>query len=112
MFVQTIFFILSIVSISCSKTNNSQQAQNGPVMTITDISNLEGNSGSTSFEFNVTLDKPSSKATTVTYSTQDGTAKSGDDYTSIANQTLAFQPNETSKKITVDVVADDIEESD
>lgn len=112
MFVQTIFFILCVASISCSKTNNTQQTQNGPVITIADMSNLEGNSGSTAFDFNVTLDEASSKTITVSYSTREGTAKSGNDYTSIANQTLTFQPNETSKKITVNVVADDIEESD
>ena len=110
--IRIVCYVVSLMLLSCNKTNSSQPVQTGPKITISDVSAGEGNNGTSSFEFNVSLGEASSKTITVNYSTADGTAKSGDDYTAITNQTLTFQPNETTKKITVNVIADDIEESD
>jgi beta-glucanase (GH16 family) len=107
-----IIFVLLLSLLSACKKNPGNQSQSEPVITISDASHPEGNSGTTAFQLNVTLDHPSSNAISANYSTADGTAKSGEDYTSVTNQTLTFQPNETSKQITIDVLTDDIEESD
>lgn len=110
-----IFFpFIVFVLFSCKKSSgdNSQPTNNDPAISISDVNLFEGNGDSTSFQFEITLDHPSSKIITVSYSTVDGSAKSGQDYAALTNKTLSFQPNETSKKITVSVVADDIEESD
>jgi beta-glucanase (GH16 family) len=49
---------------------------------------------------------------TIDYNTQDGTAISSSDYTAVIGQTLTFQPNETSKQITVTVNGDVVKETD
>ena len=54
--------------------------------------------------FTVTLSKASTKQVSVGYSTADGTAKAGTDYTA-AFGTLTFAPGQTSKTITVNVAA-------
>lgn len=81
-----------------------------PNLTINDISVTEGNSGTTSATFTVTMSKASTQAVTVTYSTQDGTAVSPADYLAATNQTLTFNPGETTKPLTIQVVGDTVHE--
>jgi len=109
-----IFLMVVLLTFSCKKStgDNSQRTQSNPSISISDVNLFEGNSDTTAFQFEITLSKPTSKVVTVNYSTGDGTARSGQDYVAISNQVLSFQPNETSKKITVKVITDDIEESD
>ena len=72
---------------------------------INDVSHNEGNSGTTPFTFTVTLDSASTKTVTIDFTTQDGTAKAGSDYTAKSG-TLTFAPGEKTKTITVDVHGD------
>lgn len=83
-----------------------------PKISIEDLSLFEGNGGTSIFQVQVRLDAASSRPVTVQYSTADGTAKSGEDYTAVTGQTLSFTANETSKIISLVVVADDIKEGD
>jgi hypothetical protein len=53
--------------------------------------------------FNVSLSAPSGRVVTVNYSTSDGTARAGRDYTATSG-TLTFQPGETTKTILVRVL--------
>ncbi|MEZ6125430.1 MAG: Calx-beta domain-containing protein [Planctomycetaceae bacterium] len=59
-------------------------------LSISDVTLAEGNSGTTLFTFTVTLDKAVDTALTVSFSTADGTALAGTDYTAIVDNTLAF----------------------
>jgi beta-glucanase (GH16 family) len=112
MLLKTLFPAILFTTLGCSKpSGGGGTVQSDPAISIDDVSAFEGNSGTSSFQFEVTLSHASSKTITVAYSTADGSAKQGQDYTAISNQTLTFQPNETSKTITVSVVADDIEEA-
>jgi hypothetical protein len=63
--------------------------------TITDATVTEGNAGTVSANFNVTLGAPSQSVVTVNYATADGTAISANgDYVAITPpQTLTFNPN-------------------
>ena len=61
-------------------------------------------------EFTVSLSRVASGPVTVTYSTADGTATSGSDYTGQANQMLTFAAGETQKTISVVTLDDAIEE--
>jgi hypothetical protein len=89
-----------------------------PVISISDVSHAEGDSGQTAFVFTVTLSKASSKQVSVDFATADGTATAGEDYAgqpggkdyiSQAGR-LTFAPGETAKTITVLVNGDtDIE---
>jgi hypothetical protein len=83
-------------------------------LSINDVTLPEGNSGTTSFGFTVSLSAPSTSTVTVKYATADGTATSHGkdaDY-SAAKGTLTFNPGETVKTITVLVNADTLVEPD
>jgi hypothetical protein len=72
---------------------------------------VEGNSGSTSFVFTITLSAPSWVPVTVDYATADWGATAGTDYQAVSG-TLTFQPGETTKTITVLVYGDTTYEGD
>jgi hypothetical protein len=82
-----------------------------PSISISDVSKLEGRNGSTLFTFTVTLSVPFATAVTVNYSTANGTATVGEDYTA-ASGTLTFAPGETTKTITIKVKGDQKREAD
>src|SRR5262245_56311826 len=105
-----VFPAFVLVTLSCSKSGGGNTTQNDPAISIDDVTIPEGNAGASSVQFNVTLSHASSKTVTVAYSTVDGSGKHDDDYTTISNQTISFAPSETSKKISVTIVSDDIEE--
>jgi hypothetical protein len=76
-----------------------------PVLRISDRTVTEGNAGTTSATFNVTLSAPSTQPVTVAYTTGNGSATAGSDYLA-ASGTLTFAPGETTKTITVPVIGD------
>jgi hypothetical protein len=80
-----------------------------PDFTISDVSKAEGNSGTTSFTFNVT--KEGAGAASVDYATQDWTAEEGSDYAANSG-TLVFASGDTTKEITVLVNGDTTPEVD
>jgi len=77
---------------------------------ITDVTAVEGNSGSTEFIFSVVLDTATAEPITVNYGTIQGTATQGSDFLITAG-TLVFAPGELSKTITVEVNGDTTTES-
>lgn len=82
-----------------------------PAVAIANATVAEGNSGTTPMAFTVTLSKPSSKTVTVGYSTANGTAPAGSDYTATSG-TLSFAPGTTSRKVSVAVLGDTAAEPD
>ena len=83
-----------------------------PSLSIDDVSQTEGDSGTTDFDFTVTLAAPpglpawaTGVPVTVDYATADGTAASGGDYTA-ASGTLTFNPGQTSKTVSVSVIGE------
>jgi hypothetical protein len=82
-----------------------------PAITIGDRTIVEGNDGTLSMVFTVTLDAPSELPVSVNYSTADGTAKAGNDYLATAG-TVTFAAGETTKTITVQVKGDRLDELD
>ncbi|MBE7169274.1 MAG: family 16 glycosylhydrolase [Williamsia sp.] len=104
-------FAAVTAALCCGKGNDADK-QPLPAISIADRSMNEGNGGTTSMEFTVTLSNAYSAPVSVRYSTIDGTAKSGEDYTSVSSQLCTWQPGETQKKIAVSVVADDVKEGD
>ena len=65
----------------------------------------EGNAGTTSFVFTVSLSAPSATPVTVQFSTRNGTAQAGSDYIATSGS-LTFAPGEGTKSITVQVIGD------
>ncbi len=74
-------------------------------LSIVDVSQAEGDSGTTIFTFTVTRAGDTSGTTTVDFATADGTAVAGLDYTANSG-TLNFAIGETTQTIAVDVVGD------
>ncbi len=74
-----------------------------PRISITGVSDYEGNAGNTPFIFTVSLAAAYDQAVRVDFATQDYTAVAGVDY--LANSgTLTFAAGETAKTITVEVI--------
>jgi hypothetical protein len=78
-------------------------------LSIDSVSVTEGNAGTVNAVFTVTLSSPVSQPVTVKYSTADGTALAGIDYTSTSG-TLTFAPQTTTQSITVPVLGDLLDE--
>lgn len=68
--------------------------------------NCSVNENSLSITIAVTLDAVSGYPVTVTYSTADGTAKAGTNYTAVVNQQLTFNPGTISQNVTIPILND------
>jgi hypothetical protein len=83
-----------------------------PTVSIGDVSKNEGNSGTTKFNFTLTLSAPSGNWVTVTYETVDGTATTANgDYVFDWNYAY-FEPGQTTSTISIDVKGDRTNEPD
>ena len=81
------------------------QAAPLPSVSIWDVQAAEGNAGTTTLSFSVTLSATATKAVSVAYETSERSATAPADYTA-ANGLLMFQPGEKVRTIAVAVVAD------
>jgi Ca2+-binding RTX toxin-like protein len=84
-----------------------------PKITVSDVSVTEGNPGTgTAALFTVSLGSASSVPVTLYYSTADGTATAGVDYTAAPVTLLRFDVGQTTKRIKVKVMGDSDPEPD
>lgn len=83
-----------------------------PSISLDSVSAAEGNSGTTSLLFTLSLSNPSYQAISVSYATADGTATTGDGDYAAASGAVSFAPGETSKTITIVVNGDSTSEPD
>jgi len=74
-------------------------------ISIADTGGPEGNSGTSTLGFLVTLSVASAKSVSVQYATANGTATAPSDYASAAG-TVTFAPGQKSKSVAVDIVGD------
>jgi subtilisin-like proprotein convertase family protein len=81
-----------------------------PILSIGDATVTEGNVGTTTATFTVSLSASSPTAVTVDYATQDGTATAASGDYLAATGTLTFAPGETSKAVAVTVNGDTTDE--
>ena len=88
---------------------NDDQPPPLPTLSIGNATVTEGNSGTVSMTFTVTLSQASTTPVTVQYATADGTATASSDYTA-ASGTLTFAAGQTSKTVTVAVRGDTLVE--
>jgi hypothetical protein len=82
-----------------------------PKLSVDDPSVAEGTGGTTTVVFTVTLAPVSGRQVRVGYATTNGTAVAPDDYAA-ASGTLTFAKGETTKQVSVTVVADSLTEGD
>jgi probable HAF family extracellular repeat protein len=81
-----------------------------PDLTISDVTIIEGNPGTTSAIFTVSLSAPSDQLVMVAYATANGSATAGSDYRA-GSGILTFMPGETTKTIEIQVIGDHVPES-
>ncbi|HEX6188584.1 MAG TPA: FG-GAP-like repeat-containing protein [Pyrinomonadaceae bacterium] len=82
-----------------------------PCLSVNDVTVTEGDAGSVSLDFVISLSQSSLQTVRVNYSLVNETATKGTDYTDLSDR-LAFAPGETSKTISVPILADTIDEID
>jgi hypothetical protein len=85
----------------CSITNDDAI----PSISINDVSAVEGEAGTKSFTFTLTLSSPSGSPVTVDFDTANGTALEPSDYTAKSG-TVTLAPGETTATIAISVVGD------
>jgi hypothetical protein len=84
-----------------------------PRISITDVAKAEGRKSQTTlFTFTVTLSVTYDQPVTMSFSTLNGTATTGDNDYVAKSGTLTFAPGETTKTITIEVRGDSRRESD
>jgi uncharacterized protein YhjY with autotransporter beta-barrel domain len=82
-----------------------------PTLSIDDVSVNEGNSGTTTATFTVSLSAASGQTVSVNYASADGTASAGSDYVARSG-TLTFSPGTTAQGVAITVNGDTAVESD
>ena len=83
----------------------------GPVLSIDDITLTEGNSGTKEFLFTVRSAPASTRTVTVDVVTADREATAGQDYNAVSTS-LTFAPGQTVKTVAVTVLGEKVEEPD
>ena len=81
-----------------------------PLLTIGNRTVTEGDTGTVTAAFTVTLSPASAGPVTVSYATANGSALAGSDYTATSGQ-LTFTPGATSRTINVPVLGDTLDEA-
>ena len=89
-------------------TDNDQPPPASPSISVDDVSIAEAAGNA---QFTVTLSNAFNQAVTVQFSTADGTAEAGSDYTA-TNGTLTIDPGSTTGTIAVPVLDDELDEPD
>ncbi|MFZ2307257.1 MAG: Calx-beta domain-containing protein, partial [Rhodoferax sp.] len=104
-------------NVNLSGAVNATIADNQGVATIVDnearisINDVTVNEAAGTATFTVSLSDSAASNVTVQYSTSNGTATAGSDYTARALTTLTFAPGETTKTVTVNIANDTTVES-
>jgi len=104
------FFYLDILNVQNATVSSSRGKgfivdDDGPTISINDVSITEGNSGTKNATFTLTLSGPSVEAIAVRVETAGGTATASSDYNSI-NVVVLFQPTEVTHTVDVQIIGD------
>ncbi len=99
---------------ACGKSSDGGGGGNPsiPKISFDDIAVIEGNGGTNIISVKLSLDHAYSKEVSVSFSTVEGSAKAGEDFTAVTSQLITFKPNEIEINISITVVADDLKEAD
>ena len=96
-------------TVESAETSAVEAAPPLPALSIGDASVDEGDTGSAALDFTVTLDQAATETVTVNWTTSDGTATAGTDYTA-GNGALTFNAGDASKTVSVTVSGDNVDE--
>ena len=103
-------FFLDISNVQNATVNSSRGTgfindDDGPTISINDVSVTEGNSGTKAATFTLTLSGPSVEAIAVRAITTPGTATASSDYNSV-NTVVIFQPGTVTRTLDVGIIGD------
>lgn len=102
----TTFITLSLSLFSC----NGGGETSTPELSINSTSIIEGNEGITLLEANITSSIAVEESLEISFSTSDGTAKSGTDFNQINNGLAVIPAGSTSGSINIEILTDEIME--
>jgi hypothetical protein len=105
---ETFFLDISNVqnaTVSSSRGTGFINDDDGPTISINDVSITEGNAGTKAATFTLTLSGPSVEAIAVRAITSPGTATASSDYNSI-NTAVIFQPGTVTRTVDVGIIGD------
>lgn len=108
-------FFVNVTNVTGATVGDNQglgtiQNDDNPALSINDVLVTEGDSGTTTAGFTVTLSPSSNQTVTVNYTTANGTAIAPGDYQTTSGM-LTFNPGETTKPINVLVNGDTTNEA-
>jgi Calx-beta domain-containing protein len=103
-------FFLDITNVQNATVSSNRGTgfivdDDGPTISVNDVSVTEGNSGTKAATFTLTLSGPSVEAIAVRVITTPGTATASSDYNSI-NLVVIFQPGTVTRTFDVDIIGD------
>ncbi len=96
---------------STGTLSGGQVVRPQPTLSVNDVSLNEGDSGTSTLNFTVTLSAASNLTVTANFATADNSASAGVDYQA-ASGGLTFNPGETTKTVSVTLVGDTTNEAD
>jgi hypothetical protein len=105
---ETFFLDISNVTnatVGSSRGNGFINDDDGPTISINDVSITEGNAGTKSATLTLTLSGPSVEAIAIRAATAPGTATASTDYNSV-NTVVTFQPGTVTRTVDVAIVGD------
>ena len=105
---ETFFLDISNVqnaTVSSSRGNGFINDDDGPTISINDVSVTEGNSGTKAATFTLTLSGPSVEAIAIRAITAQGTATESSDYNAI-NSVVIFQSGTVTRTVDVQIIGD------
>lgn len=91
-----------VISQAIGLISDNDNTTSFPALAISDATVTDGNNAAQAV-FTISLDRSPDAEITVDYSTLDGLAVAGEDYTAV-NGTLVFAPGETQKNVAVDLI--------
>ena len=105
---ETFFLDISNVqnaTVDSNRGNGFINDDDGPTISINDVSILEGNSGTKAATFTLTLSGPSVESIAIRATTTPGTATASSDYNSISS-VVTFQPGTVTRTVDVEIIGD------
>ncbi len=109
--VKSVYFLLLLFVFSNCSSSGEEKPVVTPFIKIQDISTSEGNNGTKSIDFTLTLQEISSVGLTLQYTTEDASAFQYLDYKKQAGQIIIPAGKKTAT-ISLDIISDEIKEGD
>jgi len=104
--ISVLLTLPALLLFSCKK--ESEPAPVIPKLIVSDFSVTEGSGTSRKAIIAIDLSEETTATVSFSWSTEDGTAKAGEDYTAVTGGEVVFTPGELYKTISIDITSDNI----